>query len=184
MTGRLSVAETLPYHLRFPVILPRKHALTRLIIRKYHTDGNHVQGNNYILSFRSVTSTGLYMVVKRSGSAKLIVTICKLRSVKGGEQVMAPLPKRRATVTLRAFSKVAVEYAGSFLTIQGRDRVRTKRYLCLFTCLSTRAVPLEIAYGLDTDTFLNAFYRFVSRRGEPEEVFSDNGTNFVSASRS
>ncbi|XP_071816656.1 uncharacterized protein [Apostichopus japonicus] len=161
MTSRLSVVETLPYDVRFPVILPRKHALTRLIVRKYHTDGNHVQGTNYILSKISEK----YWVVHGREEIRECDTNCnqcKLRSVKGGEQVMAPLPKRKATVTLRAFSKVAVDYAGPFLTIQGRGRVRTKRYLCLFTCLSTRAVHLEIAYGLDTDTFLNAFYRFVT----------------------
>ena len=58
-----------------------------------------------------------------------------------------------------------------------------KRYLCLFTCLTTRAVHLEMAYALDTDSFLNAFYRMTSRRGLPEEVISDNGSNFVSAER-
>lgn len=56
-----------------------------------------------------------------------------------------------------------------------------KRYLCLFTCLLYRAVHLEMAYALDTDSFLNAFYRMVCRRGRPEEVFSDNGTNFTGA---
>ncbi|XP_052680014.1 uncharacterized protein LOC128160694 [Crassostrea angulata] len=43
----------------------------------------------------------------------------------------------------------------------------------------TRTVHLEVAYGLDTDLFLNAFYRMVCRRGLPTEVISDNGTNFV-----
>ena len=56
-----------------------------------------------------------------------------------------------------------------------------KRYLCLFICLVTRAVHLEIAFGLDTDPFLNAFYRMASRRGLPEETFSDNGTNLKGA---
>ncbi|XP_046557778.1 uncharacterized protein LOC124266970 [Haliotis rubra] len=36
-----------------------------------------------------------------------------------------------------------------------------------------------MAYGLDTDSVLNAFYRMVNRRGLPELVVSDNGTNFV-----
>jgi hypothetical protein len=36
-----------------------------------------------------------------------------------------------------------------------------------------------MAYALDTDSFLNAFYRMVSRRGLPQDVMSDNGTNFV-----
>jgi len=49
-----------------------------------------------------------------------------------------------------------------------------------------------MAYGLDTDSFLNAFYRMANRRGLPEEIFlifqifqriSDNGTNFVGAER-
>lgn len=44
-----------------------------------------------------------------------------------------------------------------------------------------RAVHLEVTNGLDTDSFLNIFYRMVSQRGLPKEVISDNGTNFVSA---
>lgn len=45
------------------------------------------------------------------------------------------------------------------------------------------AVHLEIAYGLDTDSFLNAFSRMVNRCGVPEDIVSDNGTNFVSSER-
>ena len=40
---------------------------------------------------------------------------------------------------------------------------------------------LEIAFGLDTDSFLNAFFRMTSQRGLPEEMFTDNGTNFKRA---
>ena len=38
-----------------------------------------------------------------------------------------------------------------------------------------------MAYELDTDAFLNAFYRMASCRGLPEEMHSDNGTNFKGA---
>ena len=38
-----------------------------------------------------------------------------------------------------------------------------------------------MALGLDSDTFLNAFTRFTSRRGVPKEVIRDRGTNFVGA---
>ena len=60
---------------------------------------------------------------------------------------------------------------------------RGKCYLCLFTCLATRAVHLEVAFGLDTDSILNALYRMTSRRGLPEVIYSDNGTNFKSADK-
>ena len=96
---------------------------------------------------------------------------------------MAPLPLNRLETSLRAFTKVAVDFGGSFITIQGRGRRREKCYLCLFTCLTSRAIHVEIAYGLDVDSFMRAFFRMTDRRGLPEEIISDNGTNFVGANK-
>ena len=94
---------------------------------------------------------------------------------------MAPLPLARLETSMRALTKTAVDFAGPFVTVQGRGKRRQKHYLCLFTCMTTRAVHLELAYGLDTDSFIDAFYRMTSRRGLPDEIYSDNGTNFKGA---
>ena len=69
------------------------------------------------------------------------------------------------------------------MTMQGRGKPRQKRYLCLFTCLASRAVHLEMAYSLDVDSFLNALNRMINRRGVPEEILSDNGPNFFAANK-
>ena len=50
----------------------------------------------------------------------------------------------------------------------------------MFTCFDCRAVHLELAYLLDMNSFINAFSRFVDRRGLPQLCYSDNGTNLVS----
>lgn len=60
-------------------------------------------------------------------------------------------------------------------------RSQVKRYRCVVTCLAVRAVHIEIVQELKTDSFIEAFTRFVSRRGPPTEVYSDNGTNFKGA---
>ncbi len=96
---------------------------------------------------------------------------------------MAPLPKSRLQLPLRAFDRVGTDYGGPFFTKQGRRKPRAKRYMCPFTCLATRAVHLEMTYSLDTEAFLNTFTRMVSRRGTPSYVISDNGTNFVAAEK-
>ena len=53
----------------------------------------------------------------------------------------------------------------------------------LLTCLPVRAIHLEDAHCLDTVSFMNAMRRFIARRGQPEEVRSDNGGNFVRGER-
>ena len=90
---------------------------------------------------------------------------------------MADLPPERLEPGNPPFYYVGIDCFGPILVKQGRSEV--KRYCCLYTCLNTRAVHLEKLNSLDVDCFLNGFRRFVSRRGHPAKVWSDNGTNFV-----
>jgi len=47
--GRLTYAEFLPYDVRYPIILPRKHWVTKLIVKHHHELGNHNAGTNQTL---------------------------------------------------------------------------------------------------------------------------------------
>jgi len=51
-------------------------------------------------------------------------------------------------------------------------------FIYLLGILNSPSV-LEMAYALDMESFLNAFYKMVNRRGLPREMLSDNGGNFV-----
>ena len=180
--GRLQFASFMPRDTVFPIILPRKHQVTKLIIKHAHDGCHHAMGTNYVLSQLSAK----YWILSAREAVKEVerdCATCRRRDAQPGTQVMAPLPVSRIQPCFRAFAKVGVDYAGPFVTTHGRGKARTKRWLCLFTCLATRAVHLELAFHLDTDSFLNCFFRMVSRRGVPEEVLSDNGTNFVGAVR-
>lgn len=95
--------------------------------------------------------------------------------------MMAPLPAIRLRFIFRPFDQCAVDYAEPFETFQERGIKRWKRYLCLFTCLQTRAIHLETAWALDTNSFLNTIARFTSRGRVPKEIISDNGKDFVGA---
>jgi len=94
---------------------------------------------------------------------------------------MSALPRHRVHQGPSAFANIGVDYFGPILVIMFRRSV--KRYGCLFMCLVTRAVHIEIAHSLDQDSFLQAFTRFTSRRGTPSTVYSDNGTNLTAGER-
>ena len=94
---------------------------------------------------------------------------------------MGDLPSYRVD-TAPAFQKVGVDFAGPIMIKQSARRaVPVKGYISVFVCMVTKAIHLEAVEDLSTEAFLGAFQRFVSRRGLPEQVFSDNGTNFVGA---
>ncbi|XP_055633290.1 uncharacterized protein LOC129773670 [Toxorhynchites rutilus septentrionalis] len=94
---------------------------------------------------------------------------------------MAPLPLARLAVYNRPFSYVGVDYFGPLLVKQGRSNV--KRWIALFTCLTVRAVHLEMVHSLTTASCISCIRRFVCRLGSPVEFFSDNATNFHGAER-
>ena len=179
--GRLQYADCLSWETRYPIILPKKHPVTQLIIKQAHEHCLHA-GTNQVLSHLSAK----YWILSAREAIReweKECRMCRRRKAMPACQVMAPLPTLRTQMSLRAFSQTSVDYGGPFITKQGRGKARLKRYLCLFTCLATRAVHLELAYSLDTDAFLNAFYRMVLRRGLPQDMLSDNGTNFIGGER-
>lgn len=94
---------------------------------------------------------------------------------------MSDLPTERVTADQPPFTEVGVDFFGPFFVKRGRAEV--KRYGCIFTCLSTRAIHIEITHSLDTSSFINALRRFIARRGNPAKIRSDNGTNFVSGEK-
>ena len=104
---------------------------------------------------------------------------CRRRNATPAKQIMAPLPGLRTRMSFRAFSQTSVDFGGVFISKQGRGNTRQKRYLGLFTCLATRVTHLEVSFSLDTESFLNAFFRMLPQRGLPKDIVCDNGTNFV-----
>jgi hypothetical protein len=108
---------------------------------------------------------------------------CVLFKQKLHSQQMAALPADRCTFS-RPFAITGIDFAGPFdiKSFTGRPCRITKGYVCVFVCFSHKLIHLEVTSDLTTDCFLAAFARFVSRRGCPSKIVSDNGTTFVGAS--
>ena len=189
MHGRLEHADFLAYDTRYLIILPRRGELTRLIVQEYHRKGHHTGVNHTFSLLRQ--RLGVLVGRKAVLDAEVDCYACKQLKARPLTQVMAPLPRSRFKEPLRAFIRVSMDFTGPFVTIQGRGQRRAKRYLCLTTCLTSRAVHLEMTSSLSTDAFLETFYRMTVRRGLPEEVWTDwdklaqseSYVNFVGAER-
>lgn len=95
---------------------------------------------------------------------------------------MGDLPKVRVTPA-RAFLSIGIDYGGPVtLKIHNMRSIRhIKAYICIFTCMVTKAVHIKVVTDLTTEAFLAALTRFVSRRGLCTDLYSDCGTNFVGA---
>lgn len=176
--GRLNKAA-MPDDINHPLILSKDTHVSNLILRHLHERLGH-GGRNHVLS--SVRKK--YWITNANSAARKIIGRCKFcRRYKGkpGEQKMSDLPIERVIPDLPPFTNVCVDYFGPIDVKRGRNIV--KRYGVIFTCMASRAVHLEVAYSLDTDSCINALRRFICRRGQVSHLRSDNGTNFVGAER-
>ena len=164
---------------KHPIILPKKHHVVNLIIDYYHRASGH-SGVEYTLP---ILRQGYWIIGVRSIVHSTINKCFNCRRCQAPvmQQKMASLPEDRITPSKPPFTYVGVDCFGPFLVRRGR--VTAKRYGVLFTCPAIRAVHIEVAHSMDTESFINALRRFISRRGRPEEIRSDNGGNFVKGER-
>jgi len=173
--GRLKHLDASKY-VKNPIIIPHQHGVAWMIIRDVHNVAH--LGVEWTLSMvrKKFWITRSRALIK---SIKSQCVVCKRLFGKPQVQKMADLPEERLESGNIPFTKAGVDCFGPFLCKQGRSEV--KRYGLLVTCLSIRAIHIEMLYDMSTDSFLNGFRRFVSRRSTPELVLCDNGTNFVGA---
>lgn len=176
--GRLS-RSSMPTESKHPVILAKELHISTLLLRHIHQEVGH-GGRNHMLSklFEKYWMIGASTAIKGVLSR---CTICRRQNVSPVYQQMADLPKDRIQPDQPPFTCVGVDYFGPFEVKSRRSIV--KRYGVLFTCLASRAVHIEMASSLDTDSFIDSLRRFIARRGQVQELRSDNGTNFIGAER-
>ncbi|XP_063931166.1 uncharacterized protein LOC135143218 [Zophobas morio] len=167
---------------KYPLLLPKQHFITNLIIKKYHVENLHIGCQGTLAAVRQ-----RYWPVSAKNAVKLVIFNC-LRCYRckpiSYEQLMADLPVTRVTPS-RPFTVTGVDYAGPFTLKNGHGRtVKTiKGYIAVFVCFATKAVHIELVCDCTSNSFLNALKRFISRRGKPSQIHSDNGTTFVGSNR-
>ena len=175
VAGRLRHAP-MSHRSRNPIILPYKHRISYLIASDFH--GNAHLGTDWVLSYLRCR----YWIIKARSLIKQVknkCTVCKRLYGEPMSQQMAPLPPERLIAGEPCFSHCGLDIFGPFYVKIGRSSV--KRYGCIFSCFSSRAVHLECLTDLSSDAFINGLIRFSSRRGNVKCIWSDNGTNLVGA---
>ncbi|XP_055309622.1 uncharacterized protein LOC129573263 [Sitodiplosis mosellana] len=178
--GRLQ-RSNFPYDQRHPIIMPKSHHFTRLLIDHSHEvtlHGGvsltlaHLRHQYWLVSGRQTVASRLRKCVT-----------CFRSKPEVSSQLMGNLPYHRVNPPTRPFVATGVDYTGAIELKSSKYRGNTthKGYIVVFICLATKAVHLEAVTGMSTEHFLCALHRFIGRRGLCQHMFSDNGTNFIGA---
>jgi hypothetical protein len=177
--GRLTNAH-LSKETKNPILLPKKHFVTKLLIIYEHQRQLHAGPQATLAALRQ-----RYWIISGKSAIRQVLHYChncfKVNPIITKPQ-MGNLPELRVKPG-RAFLSCGVDYAGPLLVKESRGRSKRliKSYIAIFVCFVTKAVHIELVNDLSTSEFMAALRRFVGRRGLPKDIYSDNGTNFVGA---
>ena len=163
-----------------PIILDGRNRIIRLFLELQHNINDHVeveqqthiiQLNFWVLQCKTV----MKKISKRCYE-------CRRQRQLNSQPQMSDLPSYRLSVKPVAFKETGVDFFGPF-EIYSQINTAMKVYCCLFTCLTIRAVHIEVTRNLQKESCIMAFQRFFSRRGLPERIHSDNALYFTSTAK-
>ncbi|XP_070509166.1 uncharacterized protein [Chironomus tepperi] len=160
-----------------PIILPRSNHLTKLIILHYHNAQAHHNEKTVVINLLQ-----RFHILKIKRTVNNVIRNCcmkcKISRAKPETPLMGDLPSDRLAFHLPAFSYVIVDLLGP-ITVKVLRNVLAKRYILVYSCLTTRALHLEVIENLEAHATLRALQNTFNLRGVPIRICSDNGTNFV-----
>lgn len=158
-----------------PLIVPGKHHAATLIVKHYHEQTNHL---GQLFAEGAIRTAGWWIVGGKKRVSNIIHLCVSCRRLRAplGVQKMADLPANR----------LGLDVFGPWSVSSRRTRgsvIQKKRWAVIFTCMIIRAVHIEVIESLDTCSFIDALRCFLAVRGPLKSIRSDQGTNFVSASK-
>ena len=179
--GRLDNSK-LPFDMRNPALLPSKHYFISLVIKEVHCRVMHSGVRMTLTTLREA-----FRVPRGREVVKRLIKQCFVCNRFSGTPypvlAQSSLPEMRVDDG-PPWSNTGVDYAGPLFVVcknsASNERITEKVYICLCTCVSTRAVHLELVKIGSTDTFLLAVRRFSGRRGLPHLLIYDNAKHFKS----
>ena len=176
--GRINNAA-IPEGSKTPLLLPTRHRFTELLIQSIHCQVFHNGIRETLNALREN-----YWIIRGREMVKQVLRRCVVCKKHQGPNLTiagsAELPPERVA-NVPPFTNTAVDFAGP-LYVKNSEHIN-KTYVCLFTCATTRAIHLELTTSLGAPQFLQAFRRFVGRRGLPARMLSDNAKTFKAAAK-
>ena len=156
-----------------PAILPYQSPISHLVVKEVHERG-HISREHTVAEVRSK-----YWILKTRKKVKSVLHKChhcRRRDARPLQERMSDLPQDRLESESPLFWTCGIDVFGPIEIRKGRGV--QKRYGCLFICLTTGAIHIEILPNMESDTFINGLVRFINRRGKPKRIRTDNGSNF------
>ena len=178
--GRVSNSSLTPSQ-QNPVILDSKDRVLKKLFRHLHVCLGHCGPSLLLCS----TGERLHVIGARLLSRNICTQCitCRKAAPRPVPQMMAGLPIERTTPGQPTFTNTGIDFAGPFTLKLGHVRrpVKIKAYICVFVCMATKAVHLDVTSDLTTETFIPCLKRFIARRNCPTTIYTDSGPNFVGA---
>lgn len=172
--GRIDKSNV-TYDQKHPILLPKTAHFSTLIVRHLHKESLHIG----CAALQTTIQRRFWIILLRNlcRKVKRSYLTCRRFSKPSPMPFMGNIPSSRFSES-NTFPITAVDFAGPFLARETPRRKSSvvKVYLCLFICLSTKAVHLELARGLSTEAFIDVLDKFVARRGRTRRFLSDCGT--------
>ena len=168
----------LPTEAKAPIFLSKDHRLSELIVLYCHSKAYHRGVRQTLNEFRA----NYWITCGRFFIKKILrpCTVCRKLNARpfkypGHSEIPAIRFDERYP-----FVASCVDYLGPLYCspVRGRKEEACKAHVVLYTCFSTRAVILDVVHSADANTFVNSLRRFISRRGCPAVMVSDNGSSF------
>jgi hypothetical protein len=176
--GRLSRSTFYKYEVQSPVLLPKNHYFTELVINDCHNAVQHLGVNTTLNCLRNRG----FWVTKARQAIRSVLNKCIYCRKFNAFAFRFPKPTAFSKGKLDLiipFKHTGIDFTGHTFVRDEKTGNTVKMYILVFTCLHVRAVHLEILPDMSTEHFLLAFRRFCNMYIVPDFLYSDNAKSFI-----